>query len=337
MVLAIPAGRLLDSRFRATLTAGGSLTAAGALLRLGGPSFGWALAGQTAVAVAQPLVLSAIGKFAAAYMPPARQPAGIAVASAAGFVGMLAALLLGPTIGGDGHVERLLVVEAILAVLAALSLGVALRRPTAREELSATIEGHVVRRLWALPAMRDMCGLVFVGFGVFVAIATWLQTLLEPAGVSEGTAGALLAGMVLTGIVGCTLLPAPIDRRHAERSFLRLAVLTSICGSAALAAIPAFGARAGVLAAMGFVLLPALPVVLTVTERLAGPVAGTAGALVWMAGNLGGLVVALIVQALVHHPSAAFLSMAAISILGLPLATRFQPAPGEPLLERQRA
>ena len=38
-----------------------------------------------------------------------------------------------------------------------------------------------------------------------------------------------------------------------------------------------------------------------------------------MAGNLGGLVVALIVQLLVHDPLPAFLAMAAVSLLGLTL------------------
>ncbi len=77
---------------------------------------------------------------------------------------------------------------------------------------------------------------------------------------------------------------------------------------------------------MGVVLLPALPVILTRAEQLAGGLAGTAGAIVWMAGNLGGLVVALIVQVLVHEPLAAFLAMAAVSLLGLPLAARLAPA-----------
>ena len=70
---------------------------------------------------------------------------------------------------------------------------------------------------------------------------------------------------------------------------------------------------------LGFLLLPSLPVVLSVAERLAGPLAGTAGAMVWMAGNLGGLAVALVVQLLVHHPTVAFLTMAAIALLGRPL------------------
>jgi len=78
---------------------------------------------------------------------------------------------------------------------------------------------------------------------------------------------------------------------------------------------------------MGLILLPALPVILTATERLAGPAAGTAGAIVWMAGNLGGLVVALIVQALVHHPFAAFMAMAVVSFMGLPLVARLVTLP----------
>jgi hypothetical protein len=82
---------------------------------------------------------------------------------------------------------------------------------------------------------------------------------------------------------------------------------------------------------MGLFLLPALPVILTSTERLAGSAAGTAGAIVWMAGNLGGLVVALLVQALVHHPLVAFLAMGAVSLLGLPLAARLKPVVGDEL------
>jgi hypothetical protein len=104
---------------------------------------------------------------------------------------------------------------------------------------------------------------------------------------------------------------------------MRAAVLTSAIGCAALGTVTLLGPRAAVVAVMGFALLPALPIVLTAAERLAGPAAGTAGAIVWMAGNLGGLVVALIVQALVHHPLPAFLAMAAVSLLGLPLAARF--------------
>jgi predicted MFS family arabinose efflux permease len=324
VVLAIPAGILLDRWFRPVLATGGGLVALGGIVRLGGDTFVWAMAGQVAVAVAQPVVLSAVSKLAGEYLPVDQRATGIAVGSAGGFVGMLIALLLGPTLGAHGQLERLLIVEAVLAAIPALALAWTLRRPGSHASSEhATIAGNVARSLWALAPMRTMCGLVFVGFGVFVALATWLQTLLAPAGVSEAQAGVLLVAMVIAGVLGCAVLPPLVARRDSERAFLRAAVLSGCVGCVALGILPWLGGQAVVMVAMGLTLLPALPVILTAAERLAGGYAGTAGAIVWMAGNLGGLVVALIVQILVHHPLAAFLAMAAVSLLGLPLASRF--------------
>ncbi|HXN38867.1 MAG TPA: MFS transporter [Solirubrobacteraceae bacterium] len=322
VALAIPAGILLDRWFRPMLAGGGALMALGGLIRLGGDTFAWALAGQVAVAVSQPVVLSAVSKLAGEYLPARQRAVGIAVGSAGSFVGILVALLLGPTLGGHGHLQRLLVVEAIVAAIPALALAWALRRPGHAGDEHAAIEGSAARVLWALAPMRILCGLVFVGFGIFVALATWLQTLLAPEHVSETAAGGLLVGMVLAGIVGCAALPPLIAGRGAERPFMRVTVLVSCAGCVALGVMPWLGARAAVIALMGLFLLSALPVVLTAAERMAGPAAGTAGAIVWLAGNLGGLVVALVVQVLVHHPLAAFLAMGGVSLLGLPLVAR---------------
>jgi predicted MFS family arabinose efflux permease len=322
VALAIPAGLLLDRWFRPVLTFGALLVGLGGLVRLGGETFAWAMAGQLLVAVAQPIVLSAVGKLAAERLSAERRADGIAVGSAGSFLGMLIALILGPTFGGHGHLQRLLVLEAVLCAIASVALVLVLRLPAHETDEHAAIARGAARRLWRTGAMRSLCGLVFIGFGVFVALATWLQTLLEPEGVSETVAGELLVGMVLAGIVGCAVLPAYAARTGRERGLLGVAVLASVAGCAALAALPFIGARAAVLAVMGLLLLPALPVVLTAAERLAGPAAGTAGAIVWMAGNLGGLVVALIVQGLVHHPVPAFLAMGAVSLTGFAFIVR---------------
>jgi predicted MFS family arabinose efflux permease len=331
VVLAIPAGILLDRWFRPMLAGGGALVALGGLVRLGGDTFAWAMAGQVMVAVAQPVVLSAVSKLAGEYLPVEQRAAGISVGSAGSFVGMLLALLLGPTLGGHGQIERLLVVEAVLAVIPAVALAFALRHAGHESSEHAAIAGNAARALWAVPTMRTLCGLVFVGFGIFVALATWLQTLLHPAGVSETEAGALLVGMLIAGLIGCAVLPPLVARRGVERGFMRAAVLVGCLGCVALAVVPWLGGRAVVIAIMGLFLLPALPVILTATERLAGSAAGTAGAIVWMAGNLGGLVVALLVQVLVHDPLPAFLAMGAVSLLGLPLAARLTSPTGEEL------
>jgi predicted MFS family arabinose efflux permease len=323
VVLALPAGVLLDRWFRPALAAGGALTALGALVRLGGDTYAWALAGQTLVAVAQPIVLSAVSKLAGHYLAPDERADGIAVGAGAGFVGMLLALLLGPTVGGDGHIERLLVVQAAIAAVSGLALVLALAGSRGhRDTEHVAIEGSAARALWRLPTMRLLCGLVFIGFGIFVALATWLQSLLEPQGVSEAAAGGLLVGMVIAGTIGCAVIPRAVERSHAERRFMLSVVVTAAVGCAALAALRWVPAQALVLVVMGAALLPALPVVLTAIERIAGAGAGTAGAIIWLAGNLGGVVVALLTQALVDEPTAAFLALAAVALLGLPLAAR---------------
>ncbi len=329
VVLAIPAGALLDRWFRPSLAAGGALVAAGGLVRLGGLTFAWALAGQMLVALAQPVVMSAVGKLAGEYLPVSSRATGIAVASAGGFLGMLVALLLGPLIGGD-RLQLLLSVQAVAGVLAAGAMIVALRRPGSGSGESAAIERGIARALWSRQEIRILSGLAFLGFGVFVALSTWLQTLLHPSGVSDTEAGGLLVGMVIAGVVGCALLPAPIVRRGAERGFMWAVVLVGSLGSVALAVVPGIAGKALVMLVMGALLLPALPVILTVAEQLAGPAAGTAGAIVWMAGNLGGLVVALLVQILIHHPTAAFLAMAVVVGAAAPLAARMVSLGGMP-------
>jgi predicted MFS family arabinose efflux permease len=323
VLLAIPAGALLDRWFRPALACGGLLVAIGGLLRLGGEDFAWAMAGQAVVSIAQPIVMSAVSKLAGEYLQREQRAAGIAAASAAGFLGMLIALLLGPALGGD-HLRLLLGIEAVAATLCALALCAALLRARSGtvqdpgEERIAVQRGAVVE-LWRMPAMKILCGLCFIGFGVFVALSTWLQALLHPSHISETAAGALLVAMILAGVVGCAVLPPLVERRHAERAFMRTVVIVGCLGSIALGLLPGIAARAVVMVVMGLLVLPALPVILTLAERLAGAAAGTAGAIVWLAGNLGGLIVALIVQALVHEPVAAFVALAVVVTLGMPL------------------
>jgi predicted MFS family arabinose efflux permease len=329
VVLAIPAGALLDSRFRPALACAGALMAVGGFIRAGGDSFAWALTGQVAIAVAQPVILSAVGKLAGEYLPEPDRANGIAVGSAGNFVGMLVALGLGPALASHGHLERLLVIEAVLALIPAVGLAVSLRRPGQPSDEHAAIAGSAARALWSIPEMRTLCGLVFLGFGIFVALATWLQTLLHPDGVSDTTAGILLVGMVVAGVVGCAAVAPGVSQRRSERRYMLIATVIATAGCVICGASDSLAVRAVALVAIGLTLLPALPIVMTASERIAGRLAGTAGAIVWLAGNLGGLVVALIVQALVHHPFPAFAALAVVALLGLPLVLRL-PGAGQP-------
>ncbi len=313
IVLAVPAASLLDRRFRSALAVGAALTALGGVVRLTDDTFMWALIGQLLVAIAQPLILNAVTGLASGYLTPASRPLGIALGSAGIFLGMLVSLVLGSALGGE-RLHTILVINAVFAVIAAvLFLGtLALSGPLT---LSGDVTGVFgLKTVWRDRGIRRLAMIAFIGFGFFVAFTTWLQTLLKPAGISASTAGWLLVATVFAGIVGSMTVSPSVIRNHSER---RLFMLAGVCLSASCVvfafchSVPAI-AVAAILS--GFVMLACLPVILEISERRAGPAGISATALIWLSGNAGGIVIALLVQTVVHQPTVAFLLMGAIAL-----------------------
>jgi predicted MFS family arabinose efflux permease len=326
VILALPAGRWLDARFGRALGLGAALTGAGGLLRLAGPaSYGWAIAGQLVIAAGQPFVLNSITKVAARYFPAGERTLAISVGSVALFAGVLAAVLSGGPLLSAGGLALLLRVQAGVAVVAALWVLGAIRTPAAfpgDPSVAASLRWlRGDRFMWVLG------GLLFVGMGVFNAVATWLDSILTHFG-HGGASGALIAIMTVGGIAGGALLPGIVARRDQRRTMLEVATVVTGVAFAVIAAVhtPVLG---GVLLfAAGFFLLAGLPVVLDWSELHAGPErAGGAAGFLLLAGNLGGVVLVLIVQAVLGNP---YLSLGALSVTclaGFALATRL-PARG---------
>ena len=116
----------------------------------------------------------------------------------------------------------------------------------------------------------------------------------SPPAITDETAGWLLARDGRSpASSGSALLPAPLARRGAERAFLRVAAVVAAAGCVFLALAPARRRRSPSIP-LGIVLLGSLPVILELTERRSPSSAATA--LIWLAGNAGGIVVAVLVQ-----------------------------------------
>jgi len=328
VVLALPTGRWLDTRFGQALGAGALLTGAGALVRLASPtSFGWQLAGQLVIAAGQPLVLNSITKVAARNFPPSERATAISIGTAALFVGILAAVLMAGPLFASGGLPLLLGVQALPAVLATVLVLFALRTPPAfPDDPSVSVSLRWLARdrfMWILAV------LVFIGMGTYNAVATWLQPIL--AHFAEGeAAGNLVAVMTFAGILGAAVLPTAISARDRRRELLLAALVVSAVTFVALALNHNVIWLGAWLFADGFVLLASLPVVLDWSDVHAGPERqGAAVGFLMMAGNLGGLLLVLVVQALIGN---AFLSLAALAVValaGLPAVLRL---PGRRLL-----
>jgi predicted MFS family arabinose efflux permease len=340
VVLALPTGLALDRWFRSSLLTGAGLTALGGILRLVAPNYEWALTGQIVVAIAQPFVLNGLTKTATAYLPPERRGSGIALGSAAQFLGAIVALVMGPALQAGHGVELLLVVQAAIGCGAFAMLAASLRSPatkTADVGPRAGIGLGELRAAWSVRQLRTLSGLAFVGVGVFVAISTYLQPILHLDRISATDAGLMLAGMLAAGIAGCGILAPAVERRRAERAYLTVAVLLVTVFMTVLAFVhPAIGADFALIGATGFVLLTALPVMLSLIERRMSEFGGVATGVLLLAGNAGGLVVAVVVGLLSGVAVAAFLVLALAAALGLPFAWRVRSdEPGGAAASRQ--
>ena len=321
VLLAIPTGRWMDRRFGSALTAGALLTASGALLRVVEPSsYAWVFAGQLVMSMGQPLVLNASTKVAARYFPPDERTAAISVASAAQFVGILTAALTGSVLMDAGGLPLVLACHAVFAVASAVAVVVVLRVPPA----FAADAPRTPSLGWLRhdPLMWRLAGLLFIGVGVFNAVATWLDTILVDLD-HPGVAGTLIAIMTVAGIGGAAVLPGLAARRDLRREVLVATTLTTAAAFVAIALVHDVVFTGVVLAVEGFVLLAGLPVALDWSELESGPDrAGTSTGFLLLAGNLGGVVLVLMVQGLIGNPYLALAAMSAMAIPGVFLAAR---------------
>jgi len=333
VILALPSGRWLDAHFSRALSTGAALTGAGALMRLAGPaSYGWAIAGQCVIAAGQPLVLNSITKTAARYFPPEERTAAISVGSVALFAGVLVAVLSGGPLLDAGGLRLLVWTQAAVTVVAALWVVAAVRSPAAfagDPSVAASLgwlRGD--RFMWVLG------GLLFVGMGVFNAVATWLDSILGHFG-RGGAAGYLIAIMTAAGILGAAVLPQVVAMRDRRRASLQAACSVTVVAFLAIAAVHNAAFVGCVLVVEGFFLLAALPVVLDWSELHAGPErAGGAVGFLLLAGNLGGVVLVLIVQGLIGNPYLALGAVSVAAFVGAVLATRLPARNSGALLQR---
>ena len=150
------------------------------------------------------------------------------------------------------------------------------------------------RFLWLL------AGLIFIGMGVYNAVATWLQPVLANFG-EGGAAGNLIAVLTAGGIVGAAVLPPIVAARNQRRSMLVVALAFSAVAFVGDRRAPRCGVARHMAFRHGF-LMACLPVVLDWSAIHAGIAReGAAAGFLLMSGNLGGVVLVLVIQAVMGN------------------------------------
>jgi sugar phosphate permease len=142
--------------------------------------------------------------------------------------------------------------------------------------------------------------MALIGIGVFNGLATWLEKILnELHGISMVDAGTISSVLVFSGMLGCVIIPIVSDRIRRRKPFLILA--SSIGAICVVVLMFASGFTGNMVngAVLGFFLLSALPIMLTMSIEITGErYAGISVAYLQLLGNRAAVAIVPIMELL---------------------------------------
>jgi len=302
--ISIPAGIITDSKgFRVSVGIGALFMTAFSVLRILSPDFTMLLIFQAGVAIGQPFVMNSISKLAATWFPRNERVLATGLGSMALFLGMMISLSLTPFLTLSIGFASMLMCYAAIAVIGALFFFAAARaKPPAAvepEEVSESFSMQGFRRVIRSRDLALLSAAFFIGVGLFTALATWLEKVLEPFGISITDAGIIGGVFIVGGIVGSIVIPAFSDKTGRRKPFLVGDLLIS---SAALTIFVTGGSFLFLLVGafvLGFFLMSSLPIGLQVSAELVGSsMAGTAASLLWLFSQIGSVVFIVLMESM---------------------------------------
>ena len=302
--LSIPGGALPDRfGYRTPLLWAGAATVVFAFLRPLAPGLPLLLLLTIGLLVPQPFLINAVADLVNRHFPEEEAATATGIGTMSIFLGITVGLVATPPLVSAVGVRGSQVVYAGLALVAlAIFWLVAPKQVPAR--LATSIELTVrqaIARVLHSSTLWKMSAALFLGFGLYLGITTWLEELLKPKGIDTTGAGLVAGTITMAGIVGSIVLGAVSDRIRRRKPFLVLAGLVAapcVWLMGHLSSMPALIVTAFVL---GFFLLAALPVSIAIASEARGlgpQVASTAVGVMLMAGNLGGAAMVTVIGVL---------------------------------------
>lgn len=307
LVLSIPSGILIDKKgFKYAIGVGVIFTGFFSLVRLISPeSYTFLLISQLGIAIGQPFVVNGITKLVVVWFPRKEEATAVGLGSLAMFIGMIIGLGVTPVIVESLGFNTMLWIYGILGIAGVLLFFLLIRTqpPTPAREISEEKPVPIREGLKTIIQTGDFMLLGFIaliGIGVFNGLATWIEKILnELHHISMVDAGTISAVLIFSGMLGCIIVPIFSDRFQKRKPFL---VLASLIGTICVILLLFQGSFLGNLVngiILGFFLLSALPIMLTMSIEITGEkYAGISVAYLQLLGNGAAVIIVPLMEIL---------------------------------------
>lgn len=297
VMLAIHSGKVLDNvGYKKVVGYAAILMLIGTIIRWLGVNNYWVvLAGQLLIAIAQPYITNAINLVTTDWFDKSQ------LATVTGIVmgGMFLATALGafapaPLIELFGFSQMLLLNVGITAIAVLLFFLIVEEKPR-QQAVTVSLVGIESllknKRLWLISLS------VFIAMGYFNGLSNWIAPILAPRGITETTAGTITAMLIFGGILGALIIPLLSDYFQKRRLFLILATVVGATATYPLLYLTSGNTTLIISFFLGFFLLAGYPLLIAAAEDTVHPSqAAKAVAMLMMMGNLGGVIMVLLMQ-----------------------------------------
>jgi cyanate permease len=328
--VSFPASWIIDTYgIRVGVGIGAALTGIFGLMRgLVAPDYKLVLIAQIGIAIGQPFILNAVTSVAARWFPMEERATATGLGSLAIYLGILIGLALTPYLAIRSDISGVLISYGIVSILAMVVFFLFMRErppsppcPPDQEGRSLALEG-----LAKMMRQRDfilLLAIFFVGLGVFNAVTTWIEEVLNPRGFSITQAGNAGGAMIFGGILGALVIPLLSDRYRRRVPFLILAVLGATVGLIGVTYANTYALLLISSFIFGFFLLSAGPIGFQYGAELTYPAPeGTSNGLLLLMGQISGIIFILGMDAF-KAPDTGSMTLPLLVLIGLMIICLF--------------
>jgi MFS family permease len=332
IIVSIPASWVIDTYgLRIGVGIGAALTAVFGLLRgVWASNYTLVLIAQIGIAIGQPFVINAVTTVAARWFPVRERATASGLGSLAMYLGIFAGMELTPFMVTHFQITGMLMAYGIISVVAALVFIVFARERPATPPCAPGMEVRSLvfdgfKQMLRQKEFIQLLVIFFVGLGVFNAVATLIDIIVRPEGLSSTQTGNIGGLMIVGGILGALVIPSLSDRYRKRTPFIILALVGAMMGLAGLAFATNYWLLLVAAFFMGFFLLSAGPIGFQYGAEVTYPMPeGTSNGLLILMGQISGIIFIFAMGSLAPHSSIMTFSMVGlIALMGLSLMLSF--------------
>ncbi len=211
----------------------------GIIKGLNATSFTVIIMTQIALAIAQPFILNAYTRLSAKWFPIEERATATGIASLAQYLGIICGLAATPFLVHSYSIPQTMYMYGIISAAIAVLFIIFMKEepPTPPCEKGNEERFRVKEGLQHIFSLKQMCLVIllfFIGLGMFNAVTTWIEQILQPRGFTSEQAGITGACMMAGGILGAIILPLLSDHFKKRKVFLTICMAFVVPGLAGL-------------------------------------------------------------------------------------------------------